>query len=170
MPDRSAEVVAALVERGLTLGTAESLTAGLVCADLADVPGCSQVLRGGIVAYQVDVKADVLGLDEGTLAQGVVSAAVAEAMARAACDRLGADLGVATTGVAGPEPHGGEPVGSVWIAVAGLGAVRSRHLSLVGDRAGIRCQTVAACWDLVLDLLAGQPGLLPGEGDQPAGR
>lgn len=156
VPERSARVVAALVDRGLTLATAESLTAGLVCADLAAIPGCSQVLLGGIVAYDAGVKARVLGLDEATLAQGVVSQAVAEAMARAVRDRLGADVGVATTGVAGPDPHGGEPVGSVWIAVAVEGRVRSAHLLLSGDRAGIRCQTVAACWTLVLAVL-GEP-------------
>jgi nicotinamide-nucleotide amidase len=151
--ERSALVVTTLADRGLTLATAESLTAGLVCADLADIPGCSQVLRGGIVAYDVEVKAAVLGLDGAVLARGVVSRPVAEAMAQAARLRLGADVGVATTGVAGPEPHGGEPVGSVWIAVAVDGRVRSEHLSLDGDRAAIRCQTVAACWDLVLAVL-----------------
>lgn len=154
----AAQVVTALADRGLTLGTAESLTAGLVCADLADIPGCSRVLRGGIVAYQAEVKARLLGLDEDTLAQGVVSRAVAEDMARSARDRLGADVGVATTGVAGPEPHGGEPVGSVWIAVAVEDRVHSRPLRLAGDRAGIRSQTVAACWALVLSVLgAGGP-------------
>ena len=56
-------VVAALVERGLTVGTAESLTGGLVCAALTSVPGASAVVRGGVVAYASDVKASVLGVD-----------------------------------------------------------------------------------------------------------
>ena len=75
---------------------------------------------------------------------------MAEAMARGARERLGADLGVATTGVAGPEAHGGQPVGSVWIALATAESVTARHLALTGGRAEIRCQTVEACWDLVL--------------------
>ena len=66
---------------------------------------------------------------------------------------LGADVGVGTTGVAGPDPHDGEPVGSVWIAVATSTGPVSRHLSLTGDRAAIRRQTVEACWDLVLDVV-----------------
>ena len=151
----AADIVALLTERGLTIATGESLTAGLVASTLADVPGCSAVLRGGVVAYQADIKATLLGVSAISLEQGVVSRAVAVAMAQGAARALGADIGIGTTGVAGPEPHDGEPVGSVWIAVAGAGGVRSAHLSLAGDRAQIRCQTVAACWGLVRDLLTG---------------
>jgi nicotinamide-nucleotide amidase len=150
VPDASA-VVAVLRERGLTFAAAESLTAGLVCATLAEVPGCSEVLRGGVVAYQPDVKAELLGLPADVLAAGVVSQPVAEAMAVAVRGLLHADLGVGTTGVAGPDPHGGEPVGSVWVAVASADVVRSIHLSLAGDRADIRRQTVEACWGLLVD-------------------
>jgi nicotinamide-nucleotide amidase len=149
----AADIVALLVERGLTIATGESLTAGLVSSTLADVPGCSAVLRGGVVAYQADIKATLLGVAAGTLEQGVVSRAVAVAMAHGAARVMGADIGIGTTGVAGPEPHDGEPVGSVWIAAAGAGGVRSAHLALTGDRAQIRCQTVEACWGLVRDLL-----------------
>ena len=67
VPDRSAAaaVVALLAARSLTVATAESLTAGLVSARIADVPGASAVLRGGVVAYATQVKADVLGVDAG---------------------------------------------------------------------------------------------------------
>ncbi|MCF8527895.1 MAG: CinA family protein, partial [Candidatus Nanopelagicales bacterium] len=101
--------------RGWTLCTAESLTAGLVAASAANVAGCSDVLRGGVVAYQEAIKAIVLELDSTILSQGVVSREVAEAMAVSARRLLQADVAISTTGVAGPEPHGGEPVGSVWI-------------------------------------------------------
>lgn len=144
-------VLAELARRGWSVATGESLTAGLVAATLADVPGASATLRGGIVAYQVPVKASLLGVDDADLAQGVVSAAVARAMARGAADALGAEVGIGTTGVAGPEPHDGEPVGSVWIAVTAPTGTSTRHLELAGDRAGIRSQTVAACFALLAE-------------------
>jgi nicotinamide-nucleotide amidase len=146
-------VVAALAERRLTVGTAESLTAGLVSATLADVPGASAVLRGGVVAYAADVKSRVLGVTSGALLTGVVSEAVARQLADGARRVLAADVGIGTTGAAGPEPHGGEPVGSVWIAASGPMGRLSRHLDLTGGREEIRRQTVTACWELVLDLV-----------------
>ncbi len=153
-PDPGAEaVVSALVQFGLTVATGESLTAGLVAATLAQVPGCSAVLRGGVVAYQRDVKGSLLHVPEAALGQGLVSEAVAAAMARGARESLVADVGIATTGVAGPEPHDGQPVGSTWIAVALVDGVATRHLALAGTRQEIRCQTVAACFDLVLETL-----------------
>ncbi len=144
-----ADLVAALITRGWTLATGESLTAGLVTAGLADVPGCSAVLRGGVVAYQPDIKAEVLGVPADALAAGVVSEPVARALAEGAARVLGAEVGIGTTGVAGPQPHDGSPVGSVWIAVTTPEGTRTEHLSLHGDRAAIRCQTVEACWDLL---------------------
>lgn len=148
-----ADLVALLAGRGLTVATAESLTAGLVSATIADVPGASAVLRGGVIAYDAEVKADLLEVPPAALALGLVSEAVATALAEAARRVLRADLGIGTTGVAGPDPHDGEPVGSVWIAVAGADGARARHLDLVGDRAQIRRQTVEACWVLLRDTI-----------------
>lgn len=147
-PD-SAAVVAACIERGLTIATGESLTAGLVASTIAEVPGCSSMLRGAIVAYHVDLKRDLLGVSEADLAHGVVSREVAVAMARGAAGALRADIGVGTTGVAGPDPHDGEPAGSAWIAVSMASGDRSVHLQLDGGREQIRRQTVAACLALV---------------------
>lgn len=153
MPSAASEVVGRLLARGLTVATGESLTAGLVCATLADVPGCSAVLRGGVVAYQGDVKQSLLGVSADTLATGIVSEGVAAELAAGAASRLGADVGIGTTGVAGPDPHDDEPVGSVWIAVAGPSGIATAHLTLEGDRDQIRRQTVTACWDLLLETL-----------------
>jgi nicotinamide-nucleotide amidase len=147
------DVVALLVARGLTIATGESLTAGLVAATLADVPGCSAVLRGGVVAYQVDAKADLLWVPAEALAAGTVSEAVARAMAVGAARTLHADVGIGTTGVAGPDRPDAEPVGSVWIAVATPTGMRTRHLNLDGDRAAIRRRTVVECFALVIDAL-----------------
>lgn len=143
-------VIDLLRARGWTLATAESLTAGLLASTLAEVPGCSDVLRGGVVAYQADVKSTVLGVSVTEVEAGVVREAVVEEMAMGARSLLQADVGVATTGVAGPEPHAGEPVGSVWIAVAHPSGVVSSHLSLTGDRRAIRWATVTASLDLLL--------------------
>jgi nicotinamide-nucleotide amidase len=151
VPDSPGAVVQRLASLGLTLATGESVTAGLVAATLADVPGCSAVLRGGVVAYQVDVKGTLLGVPEAALADGIVSRSVAVAMAAGAARALRADVGVGTTGVAGPDPHDGQPVGTVWVAVSAPGGVWATGLGLAGDRAQIRRQTVEACWALVLD-------------------
>lgn len=153
------EVVTRLRDGGLTIATGESVTAGLVAATLADIPGCSAVLRGGVVAYQADVKESLLGVSRASIDGGLVSEAVAEEMAAGAARLLGADVGVGTTGVAGPDPHDGEPVGSVWIAVATAAGARARHLAVDGGREQIRRQTVEACWDLLLDILDDRPGL-----------
>lgn len=150
----AAAVVAACISQGVTLATAESLTAGLVAAQLAEAPGCSAMLRGGVVAYATEVKAQVLGLDPMLLEQ-VVSEPVAVALARAVTGVLGSDIGVGTTGVAGPDWLAGEPPGTVWIAVFDA---RTKHslaekLMLPGGRAAVREGAVQASFDLVLRLL-----------------
>ncbi len=151
----AARVVKACIDAGVTLATAESLTAGLVAARIAEVPGCSAMLRGGVIAYATDVKARVLGLDKESLEQ-VVSEAVASQLAQAATRVLGSDIGVGTTGVAGPDWLAGEPPGIVWIAVfdARSEVILTTRLELKGDRSAIREGTVFACLELVLELLA----------------
>lgn len=154
-PATPEDVVALLMARGLTVATGESITAGLLAGSLATVPGCSAVLRGGIVAYQADLKVALLGVDPAIIAHGVVTEPVARAMAVGAAHALGADVGVATTGVAGPDPHDGEPVGSVWIAVASGADAAAEHLALSGTRAEIRGAVVAACWSLTMRFVGG---------------
>lgn len=143
---------------GLGLSTAESLTGGLVCAALTDVAGSSAVVRGGIVAYTVSAKADVLGVDAELLDRvGPVHADTAAAMARATVARFGSDFGLATTGVAGPGPNDGQPAGTVFIAVAASpdvdGPVIVRRLLLPGSRDDVRRATVAAVLGLLGSLL-----------------
>lgn len=106
--------------RNQTISFCESLTAGLACATLAQVPGASDVLRGGLVTYSVDLKSQLAGVDPAVLeANGVVSAAVAREMARGAKRVCGSDWAVSLTGVAGPDPVDGLPAGTVWIGLAG---------------------------------------------------
>ncbi|MCI1256024.1 MAG: CinA family protein [Corynebacterium provencense] len=120
--EQSAVVAEDLVLRctrlGLTVATAESLTAGLLAATVASVPGASLVLRGGLVVYATDLKQSLAGVDPGLLAQrGPVDPDVAGQLAEGAATQCGADVGVGVTGVAGPDPQDGHPVGEVWIAV-----------------------------------------------------
>ncbi|WP_457255710.1 CinA family protein [Pedococcus sp. P5_B7] len=162
-----AQVVAALVATGRTVATAESLTGGLVCAALTDVPGASAVVRGAVVAYATELKAQVLGVDADLLATGgAVQAEVARQMATGVCRVLGAEVGVATTGVAGPEPQDGRAVGTVFVAVAMEGRVLVRELALSGDRGTIRARTVDAALGLLTEAVAG--GVSGTEDSQPA--
>ncbi len=123
---------------GLTVATAESLTGGALSAALVGVPGASESLRGGVVAYTVEVKNEVLGVSRAKLdGPGPVSQEVAQAMATGVRRVMGADVGLATTGVAGPDPHGGKAPGTVWVAVDVEGEVSARLLELDGGRADI---------------------------------
>lgn len=141
----AADVVDALRSADATVATAESLTGGLLCATLVSVSGASDVVRGGVVAYAPELKADLLGVDADLIArQGTVTSEVALAMAVGVRDRLGATYGLSTTGVAGPGPSEGKPAGTVHVAVAGPEGTWTTRLDLVGDRDTIRGQTVDA--------------------------
>lgn len=144
--------------RGLTVGTAESLTGGMVAAALTSVPGASAVVCGGIIAYTHDMKSRVLGVDSALLASaGAVDPRVALAMAEGACRVLGCELGLATTGVAGPDPSDGKPVGTVHIAACMSAEDRQvrevASLQLAGDREAIRTATVREVLGLALRVL-----------------
>lgn len=138
-----AALVDELRRRTQSVAFAESLTGGALCARVVDVPGASDVVRGGVVAYAADLKSALLGVDQVLIAaRGTVDPAVAEAMAQGVRDRLGATYGVATTGVAGPGPSEGKPAGTAYVAVAWEDGVRTRGLTLDGDRAAVRAGSV----------------------------
>lgn len=146
-------LIDALRSRDATVAVAESLTGGLVVAQLVAVPGASAVVRGAVVAYATDLKASVLGVDTDLLAHGgAVQAPVAEQMAQGVRRVLGATYGLATTGVAGPTEQDGQPVGRAFVAVAGPDGGRVRQLDLSGDRAAVR----EGCLHAVLDLLTAE--------------
>lgn len=146
----AAEVLRLLDERGWTLAVAESLTGGLVAAELTAVPGASRSFRGSVTAYATVLKHDLLGVDAAVLsARGAVDPQVAREMAEGVRSRLGADWGAATTGVAGPEPQDGQPVGTVFVAVAGPDGATVSPLRLSGDRTEIRGASVSAVLDLL---------------------
>ncbi|MBL3666907.1 CinA family protein [Streptomyces sp. M2CJ-2] len=165
MSSRAAEVVRLLTVKGGTLAVAESLTGGLVAAEITSVPGASKVFRGSVTAYATDLKHELLGVDATLLAQrGAVDPQVAAEMAAGVRKALGADWGIATTGVAGPDPQDGQPVGTVYVAVSGpsvtdsvfAGGGKVEHLRLNGDRAEIRMESVRSVLALLLGELAGE--------------
>lgn len=149
-------MVRALVERGLTIAVAESLTGGLLTAALTATPGASAVVRGGVVAYDTSLKQTLLGVDAALLTQhGAVHPLVAAQMAAGVRQRLGvdgapADIGVSTTGVAGPDPQDGHEPGTVFLGFAIGGRVESEALLLTGSRDGIRSATVTAALEGLL--------------------
>jgi nicotinamide-nucleotide amidase len=146
----AAEVLRLLEERGQTVAVAESLTGGLVAAELVEVPGASRTFRGSVTAYATALKHEVLGVDAGLLAsRGAVDPDVARQMAEGVRDRLGADWGISTTGVAGPDPQDGQPVGTVFVAVAGPDGADVSALGLTGDRTAIRRASVASVLELL---------------------
>ena len=157
------EAVTGAIGRGLTVATAESLTAGMVAAVLADTPGASGMLQGGVVSYQNSVKADVLGVPPGTAGQPSAPSTGRSPRpwptgARSIC---GADIGVSTTGVAGPEPHDGKAVGTVFIGIAT--AEGSTSFAYTASRATGRKSAARpalrpwnACWKLYLPKATGR--------------
>jgi PncC family amidohydrolase len=153
-PD-SAAAGAALVGRGWTVAVAESCTGGLLGAALTAVPGSSRYVRGGVIAYDNDVKRALLEVDGDVLERhGAVSQEVALAMARGARRRLETDVGVGITGVAGPgAEEDGKPAGLVYVAVATPAADRVVRLDEDRGREANRAAAVTAALRLVLELV-----------------
>ena len=135
-----------LRRRGQTLAVAESCTGGGLGAALAAVPGASDVLLGGVIAYANSVKEGLLGVPAALLeAHGAVSDPVAQAMAEGARRATGADWALAITGVAGPGGGSPEkPVGLVHIAVAGPAGCSSEGVRFGASRGRSWIQTLAA--------------------------
>jgi nicotinamide-nucleotide amidase len=156
--DLETTVVRLLAEAGQRVATAESASAGAICARLGRVPRASRVLRGGAVVYATEAKRDVLGIDAALIERhGAVSAEVTEALALAARERFDADWGLAVTGVAGPGTVDGLPVGTVFWALAHPdGHVESHGRELPGDRATVIARLGSAALDLLRRRLSGR--------------
>ena len=151
MLDLAREAITALKDRGLTVCTCESLTGGLICATLVDVPGASTVVRGGLITYQTDTKPLLAGVDAALIEKkGVVSAEVAAAMAEGARNRLDADIAVSATGMASPGEPDEPPAGTVFVGVASAKETRTIPLTLTGTRAEIRQKTVETAIEAII--------------------
>ncbi|EMO70433.1 nicotinamide-nucleotide amidohydrolase family protein [Leptospira santarosai] len=109
-----------LIEKKITVGTAESCTGGLIAKTFTDVPGASAYFYGGIVSYDNGVKTGILGVKRNTLEEfGAVSGETAKEMAEGALDALGVDYSISVTGIAGP--GGGTPQKKVGLVYFGIG-------------------------------------------------
>ena len=151
----SRKVIALAAEKGITLGTAESLTGGMIAAALAGVPGASQVLMGGIVSYDPGVKQKLLGVaPEVIKGVGVISEPCARQMATGARERLGVDIAISATGLAGP--GGGTPsipVGTVFLGIATPKGWRVEKKQFRGGRQAVRRKATLAALQMILEAL-----------------
>ena len=141
-----------LEARGWTIGSAESMTAGLVAARLTALPGSSRYFRGGIVAYSDDLKQELL--DVADITRGVVTESVAVEMAEGARSRLKVDVAISVTGSAGPEPME-QPPGTVVIGVATPEDAAARMLTFAGDRERVRTYSTTAALQLARLAISG---------------
>ena len=150
------EQVAGLLA-GHRIATAESCTAGLLAARLADIPGCSDYFAGGVVSYSNEAKAELLNVDPVLIAEcGAVSEPVVESMVNGALYHFGADTAVAISGIAGPDGGTPEkPVGTVCFAVRAGSVAITRTLRLPGDRSDIRERATTVAMHLLRRALIG---------------
>ena len=140
----ASKLVEMLLKNNLTIAAAESLTAGLFQAQLAEIPGVGAALAGGIVTYTEQAKIEQLGISVDIIKNhSVVSSECAAAMAFNVREKFGTEIGIGLTGAAGPDAHGNEPAGTVWIGISiGQEPPLTYRLQLLGSRNMNRMRTV----------------------------
>jgi nicotinamide-nucleotide amidase len=157
VPSLEAAVLIKLREKGFTFSSAESCTGGLIAKRITDIPGASEVFKGGVVSYTNEVKHRVLGVLSGTLDKyGAVSSQTAIEMAEGVRKLTGSDIAVSTTGICGPgSDERNTPVGTAFIGLSVEGASYVRQINMGGDRD--RGRTVAAhhAFDMILKYFLG---------------
>ena len=152
----SSTVVATATEKGILIGTAESLTGGMIGSMLTSVPGSSAVYKGGVISYTNAIKESFLDVSASTLdTAGAVSEPTALQMAEGARLALGTDIAVSVTGLAGPDgDEFGNPVGTVWIGISSSKATHASKHVFEGDREAVRLQTSIAALEAILELMS----------------
>ena len=132
------------IEKSFSVATAESCTAGLLASNIASISGASTFLRGGVVAYQNDVKINILGVSQSLLDENKeVSSEVVKQMATGVRNKFLADFAIATTGYAGPT--GGtelNPIGTVFIGISSNKRTVSKRFVFSGDRETVVSQAI----------------------------
>jgi len=148
-------VVEELKKRQISITAAESLTAGLFQASLADFSGVSAIFKGGFVTYSLEEKAKMLDIPQTELeTHGVVSTYTAEKMAEQAREKTASDIGISLTGVAGPESLEGHPAGTVFIGLSQASGTEVIRVNIGGrSRADVRKIAVMHAFNLVLKAL-----------------
>lgn len=151
----ASDVVSLAAEQKLTIATAESCTGGLIGAAITSIPGSSAPFKGGIIAYDNDVKMSQLGVPEEILkSHGAVSEKVAKTMAQGALKALDVDLAISVTGIAGPGGGSEEkPVGTVWIGLAQKSQPAKAALFNFGDIGRNKVRDVT-CYEALKSLKA----------------
>lgn len=136
------DIVKKMIERELTVATAESITGGLIAKMITDVDGSSKILKESFVVYSNDSKVSILGVDAGLIEKyGVVSREVAKDMAVKLKMTTGRDICISTTGNAGPTVCDDKPVGRVYVGINYLDAVKVHELNIDGTREDVRNKT-----------------------------
>lgn len=140
-----------LLEKKLTISTAESCTGGMLAARIINYPGISQSFIEGAVTYSNKAKMQRLGVRKETLEKfGAVSEETAKEMAEGIAKTSGTNIGLSTTGVAGPDGGTPEkPVGLVYIGLYINGNVTVTHINRKGDRQTVRNRAVMTALDLL---------------------
>lgn len=147
-----------LQEKRMTLAAAESCTGGLLSKRMTDLPGASEVFKGGAVVYATESKTTLLGVPAALIEEkGVVSSEVALALSEAAKSSFASDFGVGITGLAGPDGDGVLPVGTVFVALATPENSFVKALSLSGSRERIRTAAANHALDMLRRYLTGLP-------------
>jgi nicotinamide-nucleotide amidase len=151
-------VAAMLLEQGLTIGTVESATGGLISHMITSLPGSSDYYKGSIVSYSNEVKVNVVGVDAIDLAQyGAVSAVVARQMAAGGCRLLGVDICLSDTGIAGPSGASPDkPVGLFYLGLSCHDGTFSREYHFSGDRVANVQAAARAALGWLKDFLSGE--------------
>ena len=143
------------VEKKVSIATAESCTAGLLAAKITSIPGSSSFFKGGIIAYQNDIKINHLGVSKSLIKEKTeVCAEVVQQMAQGVRNKFSADFSVATSGYAGPT-GGSElnPIGTVFIAISSQEKTISKRFVFVGDRESIVSQSVISGAEFLMEVL-----------------
>lgn len=143
--DLAGQIAELAQQRGRSVATAESLTAGAIASRLGAAPRAAEWFRGGLVSYHDEVKHDVLGVAEGP----VVTDPAARQMARGVASLLDADAAVATSGAGGPDAQDGQPPGTVFVAVVLDGSVRCREFHFEGDPGEVVDQSIGAALEML---------------------
>lgn len=147
-----------LIKQGLSIGTVESATGGLIAARIISVPGASEYCKGGIVAYHNEIKTGLVGVEySALLVYGAVSSQVAEQMAGGGRRVLGVDICLSDTGIAGPGGAAHKPVGLFYIGLATPWGTWNRKFVFKGKREENRQAAVKAALEWVIETLSRRP-------------
>ena len=147
-------LVEELKEKKLTIGSVESLTAGLFCSSIASVPGASSVFKGSLITYASELKTKLADVDEETIKKhGVVSREVAALMVKGGKKKLETDICVSFTGNAGPEVLENKKVGEVFLGFAINDKIFVEHEIFSGDRNEIREQVCQFACEKIIKLI-----------------